>query len=231
VDVALLHNFAPVFAVDTRGVNWWLATGDAISLLFGLLRSHIKNFFGGQIYKEQGKYGQGNKPDSQMFFSGVNSVTQKATEWINDMTGGTDIVSGGVDINPETIDHFVTAYTGGIGKFVFNTIGTTATIINKEVPNPRNVPILRQFVKYPSEHKAKILAYNLLAESSRTLFDKRMEERFYRNLDYAAEHEQITQIQANEIEKEFTARQKEAQRSLDEKAERKSNRLQDLPVR
>jgi hypothetical protein len=113
-----------------------------------------RNFAGSPIYKEPFMQDETPKPDSQMAFKNVNPAIRELAVWMNDATGGTVVEPGYVDINPESIEHYVESYTGGVGKFGSNTYTFTHNLVtggaekafDVESRNINKVPFLRKFV-------------------------------------------------------------------------------------
>lgn len=54
----------------------------------------------------------------------MRKQSKAVTDWLNKNTGGSDQVSGFVDISPEVVDHYIDALGGGTAKFVANTMET-----------------------------------------------------------------------------------------------------------
>jgi hypothetical protein len=74
-----------------------------------------KNYFGSPIYKTAFP-GQAPPPDYTMHWKSVFPMTKDASELLYELT------DGGMDVNPESLDHFVTAYGGGLSKDVLDVI-------------------------------------------------------------------------------------------------------------
>jgi hypothetical protein len=91
------------------------------------------------------------KPDSENYYRNVNPFARLIAEWLNDSTGGDNLAPGFISVSPETLEHFAGFATGGLGRFVGNTIGTGQAIAEGKVPDVRNVPFARRFVYEPRE--------------------------------------------------------------------------------
>ena len=136
-----------------------------------------KNFFGGPIKPEQSPYGE-LVPESQLYFDSIRKHPKWLTDKLNKITGGSSVKSGYVDLSPEIFDHLIDSYTGGLGKFVANSVETGTNLYKGDEITLRNVPILRQFVKTKSEWKSTNIIYDMLKESSRTIYDKKAVDKF-----------------------------------------------------
>ena len=75
-----------------------------------------RNFAGQPIVPEGAK----DKPDSQKFWGTADPVLRAFAEALNSVTGGSKTKSGYVDISPETIEHTLLSYTGGVGRVVWD---------------------------------------------------------------------------------------------------------------
>ena len=112
-----------------------------------------RNFAGSMIYPE--KYsGQEGKPNSQMYFRSVNPIAKEASQLLNKITGGSEVEAGLVDISPESIEHYFSTYTGGVGKFLSNGYNFTNKLVTKgaeeafdvESGNANKIPFARKFI-------------------------------------------------------------------------------------
>lgn len=108
-------------------------------------------FTGAPIKPENLPYGT-QKPESQLAFKSVSPMARAAAEKLNDITGGSEYRSGAVDVSPEAIEHFVTSYTGSLGKFIYNTIGYVGGTATGQVPDISKTPFARRFFMGESEY-------------------------------------------------------------------------------
>lgn len=100
-----------------------------------------ENFMGNKIAPDQVPYGP-ERPDSQLYFRGATTASKEATEFLNEVTGGSKFESGLVDISPETLDHLASFVLGGLGR----TIGRTADLPGKMIEGDTeisDIPFLR----------------------------------------------------------------------------------------
>jgi len=104
-----------------------------------------KNNFGSPIVKEQ-KYGT-KKPASQSYFKNTNEFSIMATNWLNDVSGGSKAESGAIDISPNRIDWTAQTIGGGLANFVKNNILRFSTeITNKDMDGAvKDAPVLGRF--------------------------------------------------------------------------------------
>jgi len=146
-----------------------------------------KNFFGGPIMPEQPAY-QPKIADKKRYFPSARKQSKAITNWLNKITGGGEDISGWVDVSPETLDHFFDSYTGGVGKFVANTIESgTSLAVDGKFPSPTNVPIKRQFYKDQSEWVSRKLLRDMVNESKRIKYSAQQKNRLLRHIKYLKE--------------------------------------------
>jgi len=181
-----------------------------------------KNFFGGPIAKEQPAY-QPKVPDSQLYFKRVNVYTRALTDWLNRITGGTEKVSGLIDVNPETLDHFIEWAGGGVGRFLSNSLNLGVTLFKDgDVPPTEKLPILRQFLKTPSEYTDTGTIREMLDESARTIFNERDKARFEDALRRATDAGIVSAEQESDYRTKYSRNQADAIASVEGAKSRES---------
>ena len=163
-----------------------------------------KNFAGWEIRKDQPKFGP-KKPDSQLYFKSVRPLTKDATTWLNKVTGGSEVESGYVDVNPENIDHLIDSYTGGVGRFIANSINTTKTLFSDTPKEIKNIPFVRQHIReIDKSKKPRNKFYKMHEESGRKLFTKKQQDEF----------EDLAEIVVSQIEADTTLNDDEKYRKF-----------------
>jgi hypothetical protein len=108
-----------------------------------------RNFAGRPISPEQAGFGPPS-PDSQRFWSNTFPPYVTVSQWLNQITGGTSVIPGAVDISPNTIGYLMNYATGAAGafaervaKFGFSTVpdALTGDLENVEM---RDIPFVRK---------------------------------------------------------------------------------------
>jgi hypothetical protein len=108
-----------------------------------------RNFAGRPISPEQAGFGPPS-PDSQRFWSNTFPPYVTVSQWLNQITGGTSVIPGAVDISPNTIGYLTNYATGAAGafaervaKFGFSTVpdALTGDLENVEM---RDIPFVRK---------------------------------------------------------------------------------------
>ncbi|RJO60818.1 MAG: hypothetical protein C4542_08190 [Dehalococcoidia bacterium] len=173
-----------------------------------------KNFYGGPITKEQPEYAP-DQPAHTLHFKGVSIWAKALTKWLNKITGGTDVVSGKVDVNPEMIDHFSDWVGGGLGRFITNTINLGATAISeRDLPQIEKIPVARQMLRESSEWVDTGYIYETLNRSGANILSAKEMEHFNEAVERASAAGKITPTQKDRYLKDMRSNQAAAEASL-----------------
>ena len=173
-----------------------------------------KDFMGGRIYSDQPHF-KPKKPDSQLYWEkSVNPDIEAMTTWLNKVSGGSEKVSGKIDIAPGTVEHLLTAFTGGAGKFIERSYRTGKQLLAGETPPLREIPFVRTVVSEPSKYTALYKMKDMLDESARTIYSDQERKEFYKYLDMVVADAVRTKKEANKYKSDFNKNQKEAIRSM-----------------
>lgn len=100
-------------------------------------------------------------PEFKRVYKGTSGWLMDASQFLNEISGGSDFRKGALDINPAKIEHLFESYFGGMGK-TFNQLGKTlwygAKSIAEDEKNGnlklRNVPVLNRFITDIDEKSA-----------------------------------------------------------------------------
>ena len=114
-----------------------------------------RNWTGNPIYKTN-TFGQVT-PDSSQAMGRLNtSPTRKPliglTKSLNRITGGTENISGGIDISPDTLEHLIDFNIGGAGRFVTNVLDTSIGIARGDKVDAASWPGARRLYSQPSPY-------------------------------------------------------------------------------
>ena len=126
-----------------------------------------ENFMGSPIMPEQPAFGP-PKPDSQLYWNSVRPWSKAIARQVNELTGGSDVVPGMMDVSPETLDHIWNFVLGGLGRDALDTYGAVDTLLKGENLPVRRIPLARTVYQEKSE-----------------FYDR---QAFYDNLDRAEAH-------------------------------------------
>lgn len=127
---------------------------------------------------------QDSVPDSQLMWRSVRGTAyEDIAHFMNDITGGSQYNPGAIDISPNTIKYWVTALTGGAGRFVSDIATGGLNAAEGIQPEIENVPVLRKFIREPGVndsrgafHKAKKEAQNAAERAGKALRNGDMPE-------------------------------------------------------
>jgi hypothetical protein len=158
----LLDSFSPVGGVDVSGETSGAeniartATPTFAKPMIDFLTN--KNFAGMPIYPMEYP-GETPSPDSEKYFSNVNPILREMTRMANSITGGDKNTSGYLDVSPETIEHLVGSYGGGVYTFANNAItfgmnlaSNPMTAAGFEDDKIKKVPFVRGYVAYSPDY-------------------------------------------------------------------------------
>ncbi|MBU2167128.1 MAG: hypothetical protein KKF88_04755 [Alphaproteobacteria bacterium] len=169
-----------------------------------------KQWHGGPIWRDQPKYGP-KIPEHMRYFDSVRPMTRDFTAWLNRISGGKGRERGAIDVNPEAIDFLTDILSGGTGRFVTNAVNTAGSVIEEgSLPDARNVPVVRQFLRGPNEWVPERIAREAADESGRTVFTPGEVDRFKRALDRSVVRGAITEEQRGKFLDEFATNQARA---------------------
>lgn len=146
-----------------------------------------RDYMGFEIAKEPfTKEQEARLADSGLGKDNVNPAIKFATDWLFRAGGGDNEnrfytkdgvikqVPGFLDINPSMVEHLITGYTGGTGRFIDDVLTTAmqATMPDKEV-DFKNAPFLNSFFKKIPEAKWKIIGeyYDMKSDGNESKFD------------------------------------------------------------
>ena len=146
-----------------------------------------KNFAGNPIKPEGNEYVKGEVPEHQKYWSTQNESVVKLCKGLYQATG--------LDVSPETLEHLVTSYTGGLGKIFTQTLARVDDWQRGKPLDIGRLPGVNVFVKTPqdsdtsavfSKLRTQVLTQNTAAEEAKMDRTLPMEERLRIQKDNAA---------------------------------------------
>ena len=169
---------------------------------------------GGRIYPDQPPFSP-KKPASQLYFDSVRPNTKTTTDWLNKVTGGSEKVSGDIDISPEALDHLIDGIGGSALRFVRNSVETGKTLVKGgKFESYRRIPFVRQVITEPSKYTLKYKARDMLDESARTIFTEQEKEDFKRYVKISKQEGVLSRKDAKKWIKDFNKNQRKARKSM-----------------
>lgn len=168
--------------------------------------SENKNWFGGPIKPSQLTFGA-KKRESSLHWASVRPQTKAITEWLNKVTGGSEIEAGFIDISPENIDEIINFIGGGVGKFLSNSLATGISLSKGEFPKLKNIPFIRKVIQEPSEFWEKATIREIKEKSSIKELEKREIDKLKTAIRDGLKDEDIDKEEATKIVKEILRNQ------------------------
>ena len=165
-----------------------------------------KNWFGGPIKPEQNPFGAA-KPESQLYFNSSRGTSQETAKWLNDVTGGTKVEKGIVDVSPEVVDHWIDFLGGGVGKFIANTFESGSQLLKGKMPDYNNMPIVRKFISEPFAEIERVRAQEIVRESATRKIRKKEVATFKSDIKDALKKGIIDRDRAEKLVKDFQRNQ------------------------
>lgn len=128
---ALVNAFSPISFGQSESLGRTLAKGGipTVAKPFFDAWGFNETYFGGPVAAEQLPFGT-KRPESSMSFRSPDAV-KSWFAWMNEVTGGSDRVSGSVDINPDRMWYVFEYFIGGAGNFVNRTGKTIRSVQGK----------------------------------------------------------------------------------------------------
>ena len=134
------------------------------------------NWLGNPIYKEGSDFKEAG-PDHTMYFNSSREGSRTVTKWLYDNIG--------VDINPETIDHYMDAYLGGIFKDALDLADFTQVAIKDGDFQWDKFPIVNIFTPKSEGWGSYWLVDEMIENSRRTPYNEQEVARFYLSMERA----------------------------------------------
>ena len=137
------------------------------------------DYFGRKVYNDNEK--KKFAPGWTKAFSSTPPVLIEATKFLNSLTGGNDVDRGGVNLNPDVINHFVKGYFGGPATFVTQMSSLLYKGFSGDAKEIRwrDVPVASRFVQQLDERSVRSSA-----QGSYKDFKEETEETEYRLSNY-----------------------------------------------
>jgi len=115
--LAALGSFSPIGFQDSETVTSGLMKNLAPTVLKPVVEIAVnENFFGSSIYDENYPFGT-PKPNSTLGRRSTPEAYKNFSEWLNEISGGSDYRPGAIDVNPDVIQHFLDYFGGSAYSF------------------------------------------------------------------------------------------------------------------
>jgi predicted GNAT family N-acyltransferase len=150
--LAILGSFSPIGFQDSEDTSNLVMKNLTPTLLGSVTQVAVNEDFAGRvIFKDNFPFGT-PKPDSSLAFRSTPSAYQSFAQFINELTGGSEYRSGGIDVSPDVLQHVVNYYGGGAWSFtekVADSIKRTAT---GETIDAHRIPFVGRFKSEVNEY-------------------------------------------------------------------------------
>ena len=112
-----------------------------------------KDFAGRPLRPMQVGFGSLPKPEYTMHWSSVSGPSKALAKWLNDVSGGSEVRPGKIDVSPEMFDLLYEFVSGGLGRFVANTaeVAYRGLVSGEEIPSNR-IPFVRKLYSERAEY-------------------------------------------------------------------------------
>lgn len=118
-DVALagLGSFSPIGFQDSESGANMVLKNMAPTIIKPIVEVALnENFMGSSIYTENLPFGT-PRPESALGRNSTPEAYRALSKWLNEVTGGTEYRPGGIDINPDVMQHFLDYFGGSAYAF------------------------------------------------------------------------------------------------------------------
>jgi hypothetical protein len=123
-----------------------------------------KSWNGGKIYPSN-DFDESPAPDSAQSFASTPQGYKNFAQWLNHVTGGTEVTPGKIDVSPETMQHWVDFAGGGLARFVTSAIDAPIKYFtDKASLEAREIAFVRRVVGTIGPRENQELFYSHLRE-------------------------------------------------------------------
>jgi transcriptional regulator with XRE-family HTH domain len=149
---AAVGSFSPINFPSSEDFSSWISK--FITPTIGQIPLSLalnEDYFGRTIYNKNFPTDSTPKPESELGRKGATEMNSWIVKELNKLTGGSELRSGVIDINPDKIDFFLETLSGGAGRFALRSTSTIGNLItgNWDQIESNNVPGLRVFYGQP----------------------------------------------------------------------------------
>ena len=174
------------------------------------------------------------RPDAERYFRTVSPLAKKLAQAMNKATGGDEVTSGWADVSPETLELLAGFVTGGMGRFVRQTLEGVATVAGGEVPSVRQTPFARRLMyeEHPGAMSGRYRELIADLEQAEDQYDLAVKQRDVpRAKELAARVRLKRAVQKVDAQIRKLSEAGKKQPAIAEKAEKRVRELQSLVLR
>jgi hypothetical protein len=123
-----------------------------------------RSWSGGKIYPDA-PFDESPPPDSEQSFASTPQGYKDLAEWLNHMTGGTDVTPGKIDISPETFQLWIDTMGGGLAQFMSGLVSSPVKFLkDPEALEVREIPFLRRVIGNIGDREDQQVFYDHIKE-------------------------------------------------------------------
>lgn len=157
--LAVAGSFSPIGFEDSESLGGLAAKNLTPTLARSLVQlGWNEDFAARMIYRENDSYGIPS-PESSLYMRSTPEAYKAISRVLNDITDGTQNISGGVDINPDVIQHLVNYYGGGAWSFVEKTADFAARSVSGQEVESYRTPFVGKVLGTVTPYQDQSLFY------------------------------------------------------------------------
>lgn len=155
------ESFGAFSPIDpTEGLANWVPT--AFRPIAQIMEN--KTFTGTPIYPENTMQ---DLPDSMKTWANTPELYKILAQTLNRVTFGSEFKSGFIDVSPESIEHLVGSYFGGLGRVMTDTVSLMGMVTSGQQWDVNNLPVFSRFLATTNYRNTSSL-YNQIADQVST---------------------------------------------------------------
>ncbi|MGQ0335673.1 LPD38 domain-containing protein [Halomonas elongata] len=150
--LAVAGSFSPIGFEDSDEAHSLLLKNLTPTLFRSIAHVGVNEDFSGRpVYREEFPFGTPT-PDSSRAFRSTPEAYKGFANFLNEFTGGTDNISGAVDVSPDVMQHLVNYFGGGAWGFVEKSADFSKRSMTGEEVDRYRVPFAGRFMGSVNEY-------------------------------------------------------------------------------
>lgn len=203
--LAVLGSFSPIGFEDSDEAHSLFLKNLTPTIFRSITQIGVnENFSGSPIYREDFPFGTPT-PDSSRAFSSTPDAYKGFARFLNEFTGGTDNISGAIDVSPDVMQHLVNYYGGGAWEFVEKVADFAKRTATGEEVERYRVPFAGRFMSDVSDYGDMQRFYERRDELGQ-IANEAESLRGRERIEYRREHQQQIRLfnRATDLEKRLS---------------------------
>ena len=203
--LAVAGSFSPIGFEDSDEAHSLFLKNLTPTIFRSITQIGVNESFSGRpIYREDFPFGTPT-PDSSRSFRSTPEAYQGFARFLNEFTGGTDNISGAIDVSPDVMQHLVNYYGGGAWGFVEKSADFAKRTATGEEVERYRVPFAGRFMSDVSEYGDMQRFYERRDELGQ-IANEADSLRGRERIDYRRDHQQQLRLfnRATDLEKRLS---------------------------